>query len=100
MAAAMPVNIQIRADSRTGWAAMFSGESQGKAIERTLEETNKRGYRVVFIIPDKWSFGRHIGNFLRLLFTLGFSGRSPSILIVGERIVGEQIVGEQIDLAR
>ena len=86
MSAAMPVNIQIRADRRTGWAATFSGESQGRAIERALDETNERGYRVVFIIPDKWSFSRHIANFLRLFFTLGFSGRAPSVLVIGERI--------------
>ncbi len=80
------MNIQIRVRRNTGWAALLSGESQGRAVDRGLTELNERGYRVVFITPDKWSLFRHLLNFLHVLVTLGISGRAPNILIVGELI--------------
>ena len=39
---------------------MFQGESQGRALERVLPILNRDGYRVAFIVPDKFSFFKKV----------------------------------------
>ena len=85
-----PLNIQTRVASRGGWLAVFQGESQGRALERVLPELERDGYRVAFIIPDSFSFGKRLLNFLRALVTLGFSYEVQGWLIIGERVDGER----------
>jgi len=77
-------NVQQRASTRGGWFGLLSGESMGKSVERTIMDLNRRGYRVAFMIPDKWSVVRWILNVLLTVCTLGFFSHSPGILIIGE----------------
>lgn len=44
----------------------------GSAVERTVVDMNRKGYRVAFIIPDQWSFGRKVLDALVWACTLGF----------------------------
>ena len=81
-----PMNIQRRVSGRGGWIGLFTGESQGRALERILPDMNADGYRVAFIIPDKWSFARHILNIIVLVGTAGFFAHTEGLVIVGERI--------------
>ena len=81
-----PVNIQYRVSTKAGWIAWFSGESQGRALERALPELNQMGYRVAFIVPDKWNPFKVLLNALLFLVTLGFYAQSQNLLIIGERI--------------
>ncbi len=85
-----PLNVQIRVASQGGWLAIFRGESQGSALERVLPELERDGYRVAFIVPDSFSLGKKLLNFLRALVTLGFSYEVQGLLIIGERIDGER----------
>ncbi len=79
-------NVTRRVTFRAGWIGLFSGESQGKAVERALEDLNRNGYRVVFIIQDRWNFFRALLAWLVLIVTLGFIGMTPNVLIIGEPI--------------
>ncbi len=79
-----PVNIQHRVESRAGWIAWFSGESQGRALERALPELNALGYKVAFVIPDRWNPFRFLLNSLLFIVTLGFYAKSQNLLIIGE----------------
>ena len=85
-----PVNIQHRVTSKAGWIAWFSGESQGRALERALPELNQQGYKVAFIIPDKWNPFKFLLNSLLFFVTLGFYAQSQNLLIIGERIDDDQ----------
>ena len=53
-----PINVQVRVAGRNGWISIFTGESRGQALERILPSLNARGYRVAFVIEDKFSFLR------------------------------------------
>ena len=78
-------NAQLRGAVRSGWIGLLRGESAGSIMDRSLEALNEEGYRVVFIIEDRWSLGRHLQNILVGLLTLGFVLYSPGYLIIAER---------------
>ncbi|MGE0228825.1 MAG: hypothetical protein AB7U23_09985 [Dehalococcoidia bacterium] len=82
------MNTTRRVSFRGGWIGLFSGESQGKAIERELVRLNGDGYRLVFVIEDKWSFFAKFFAFLLFCITLGFVGKKPNVLLIGERVSG------------
>ena len=79
------LNITRRVSLRGGLIGIFSGESQGKAIDRVLPEFNAQGYKVTFVVKDEWSFVTSF--FLNVLsaLTLFIWGARPSLLIIGER---------------
>jgi hypothetical protein len=79
------INVTRRVAMRGGWLGLFSGESQGKAIDRVIKELNGTGYRVSFIIPDRWNPFKKILAILLLIVTLGFVGLVENILVIGER---------------
>ncbi len=81
-------NIQLRVAGRGGWISMFQGESQGRALERMLPMLNRDGYRVAFIVPDKFNFLKKVLNILILIMTLGFYSQTEGLIIIGEKIVG------------
>ncbi len=80
------INVTQRVTARSGWAAMLGGESQGKAVERDIVRLNDAGYRLVFVIPDKWNIFRHLLNIIVTICTLGFVSRSPGVLLIGENV--------------
>ena len=71
MQPSQPMNVQRRATSIAGWIGLFRGESLGSAVERTIMELNADGYRVVFMVPDRWSVARVLLNILITVVTLG-----------------------------
>jgi len=77
-------NVTKRVNFRGGWIGLFSGESQGKALTRALTEMNADGYRVAFVVNDRWSFVRYLLEVVVIIITLGFVARSPNLLIIGE----------------
>lgn len=80
------MNTTQRVSVRGGWIGLFSGESQGKAIERGLTRLNADGYRLVFIIEDQWSFFATFFATLLAIITVGIWVKKPNVLLVGERI--------------
>lgn len=58
------INTYRRSTARVGWLALFSGESQGKALRRAIRDLNADGYRVAFIVPDHYSFFGRVFNLL------------------------------------
>ena len=81
---AASINRTERVELKSGWLNI--GESQGRAVDRAIERLNRDGYRLTFITEDKWSLGKKIINLILTICSLGFRGRRPSVLIVGERI--------------
>jgi len=71
---------------RRGWAGLFSGENQTKALRRALTELNRRGLGVASITPDRWSFWKTLGSILLAAVTLGFVVRGPNLLLLTEPI--------------
>ncbi|HKS91322.1 MAG TPA: hypothetical protein VJQ83_05285 [Tepidiformaceae bacterium] len=69
-----------------GWLGLFGGESQGKALDRVIQEMNAAGYRVSFIVPDRWNPFKRIWALILLIITLGFVGLVQNILVIGERV--------------
>lgn len=82
----MNTNTTQRVSVRGGWIGLFSGESQGKAIERGLTRLNADGYRLVFVIEDQWSFFAKFFASLLAGITLGIWVKKPNVLLIGERI--------------
>lgn len=82
----LPINMQQRAPGRGGWIPMFSGESQGRAVERAIRDINANGYRVVFIIEDNPSLLWKLVQLTIAICTLGFYWRTSGVLIIGERM--------------
>ena len=80
------INGQRRAQARGGWIGIIRGESQGAAVERALPDLNADGYKVAFIIPDKFSFAKMIWAGIVAVCTLGFYWPTASVLIIGERV--------------
>ena len=93
MPAHQSLNVVYRAHMKAGWIGIFTGESQGAVLERVIPELNERGYRVVFIVRDKFSVARYLLNLLLLVVTLGFYGHAASLLIVGEKVAGNEVAG-------
>lgn len=81
-----PLNVQRRVDHIGGWVGTFRGESQGAALERVLPGLNADGYRVAFVIPDKFSFGKTLLTILVAVCTLGIYWRGQGVLVIGERV--------------
>lgn len=81
---ARPYNRTEQASVKTGW--LFFAENQRRAIGRAIEQLNKEGYKVVFITEDRWSLLQKIIQFIVFVCTVGFFGRRPSVLVVGELI--------------
>ena len=77
-------NVTKRVNLRGGWIGLISGESQGKALDRAISDLNRDGFKVAFIVPDRWSFVRYLVEVLVIILTLGFVARTPNLLIVGE----------------
>lgn len=80
----MAKNITRRVSMRGGWLGLLSGESQGKALERVIPQMNAEGYRVAFIVPDKFSLAKKMLAFVVLVCTLGFIGLVENLIIIGE----------------
>lgn len=55
-------------------------------MERALPDLNADGYKVAFIIPDKFSFAKMIWAGIVAVCTLGFYWPTASVLIIGERV--------------
>ena len=78
------VNITRRVTWRGGLIGLLAGESQGKALEREIEDLNTSGFRVVFIVSDRWN------PFLRLFWliigvvTFGLFYADQNLLIIAE----------------
>lgn len=81
-----PLNITRRVGLRGGWIGLFSGESQGKALDRVIPQLNADGYRVAFVVPDQWSLVKRLWAVVLLVITLGFVGLTQNLLIIGERV--------------
>ena len=81
-----PLNVQRRVDRIGGWVGTLRGESQGAALERVLPGLNADGYRVAFVIPDKFSFGKTLLTILVAVCTLGIYWRGQGVLVIGERV--------------
>lgn len=71
---------------RAGWVALFAGENQTKALDRSLRELNARGHRVAAAVDDRWSIWKRLGMMLLALVTLGFYVRVPNVLLITEPI--------------
>jgi hypothetical protein len=79
-------NVSRRVVYRGGWIGLFGGESQGRAVDRVLRDMNGEGYRVVFVIRDRWNFFRLLVTLIVGIVSLGFIVRTPNLLIIGEPI--------------
>ena len=80
------INITRRVSLKGGLIGLFSGESQGKAMERVVQQLNADGYRVTFVIRDQWNFFKRVQAFLLMLVTLGLMGLTQNVLVIGERV--------------
>ena len=80
-----PINVTRRVAYRGGWLGLFSGESQGKALERVIPQLNAEGYRVVFVVPDRWSIAKLLLSVLIAILTLFIFVPTPNLLIIAER---------------
>ena len=80
------LNVQRRAQHRGGWLGILRGESQGAALDRVLPVLNGDGYRVAFVIPDKFSLAKTLLSALLAVCTLGFYWPTPGVLVIGERV--------------
>ena len=69
-----------------GWPGIFTGESQAKALTRTLVRLNGEGWRVSAAVTDRWSFFKRLGKALLAIVTLGFVVHHQNIILVVERI--------------
>lgn len=81
-----PLNITQRVSMRGGLIGLFSGESQGAALDRVLPEFNAHGYRVSFVVADEWSFVKTVLVTLVSAATLFIWGARPNVVIIGERV--------------
>ncbi len=69
-----------------GWPGIFTGESQAKALTRSLTHLNGQGWRVSAAVTDRWSFFKRLGMALLAIVTLGFVVHHQNIILVVERI--------------
>lgn len=73
---------------RAGWAGLFTGENQSRAVQRVLADINERGLKCAGLVRDQWN------PFVRLWWaivagvTLGFYVRIPNVLVVTEPMAG------------
>ena len=81
-------NVSERVEMRGGWVGLFTGESQGRALQRVLPQLNKRGYCVVEVVEDKWSLARRLLNLIVAIATLGFVVGVPNLMIIAETHMG------------
>ena len=51
-----------------------------------MSAMNEQGYRVVFIVADRWNIFKTILNVVIAVCTLGAWYRAPNHIIVGERV--------------
>ena len=68
----------------TGLIGALAGESLGKAVDRSLEEAQRDGPRLVFMVRDGWSIWRWLGAFIGFVLSLGLWGRLPGYLLITE----------------
>lgn len=80
------LNYTYAVEFRAGWIALFAGENQTKALDRSLRELNARGQRVAAAVDDRWSIWKRIGMILLALITLGFYVRVPNVILITEPI--------------
>ena len=64
---------------RSGLIGVLAGESAGKALARIIEQINRDGARVVFMIRDRWSIWQWLGALILFVLTLGLVGRTPGL---------------------
>lgn len=81
-----PNNCTRRVAMKGGWIGLFSGESQGKALDRVIPQLNADGYRVAFVVQDKFSLARKVLNVFVFAITLGFVGFVENLIIIGEQV--------------
>ena len=65
-----------------------AGTQRTKALEREVAQLNAEGYRVSFIVPDRWSFFRRVLWLMIAFGTFGFVVRSENLFLIGERVNG------------
>ena len=70
---------------RSGLIGVLAGESAGKALARIIEQINRDGARVVFMIRDRWSIWQWLGALILFVLTLGLVGRTPGYVVIAER---------------
>jgi hypothetical protein len=69
-----------------GWPGLFNGESQEKALTRSLTQLNAGGWCVAAAVTDRWSFFKRLGMALLAIVTLGFVVHHQNVVLVIERI--------------
>ncbi len=79
------VHKQIRVTFRGGWYHALKGESQGRALERVLAELDEGGWRISFIVKDRFNLARRLLHYMIALFT-GLAIYHPeNLLVIAER---------------
>lgn len=84
--AELPYNVTRRVSFHAGWWGVLRGESQGRAVQDVVEDLNADGYRVAFVVSDRYNILRWFFESLLATITLGFIWRPPNLLIIGEPI--------------
>ena len=79
------VHKQMRVNFRGGWYHAWKGESQGRALERVLEQLDKEGWRISFIVNDRFSILRRLFHYLIAAVTLLAIYHPENLIIIGER---------------
>lgn len=75
----------VRRVTRTGGLiGLF--KTQHHNVSDQVNELNRSGYRVTFVVSDSWTFLQWLGALLLLIITIGIYTKSPGLLIIGERI--------------
>lgn len=67
---------------RGGLIGLFAGESQQKALTKSVADINLQGRVVAGLVNDRWSFWRRLGWAFIFVFTLGIYTRQPNVLLV------------------
>jgi hypothetical protein len=75
----------IRRVNRTGGIIGLFKTQQHNIMDQ-INELNRTGYRVTFIVSDSWTFFQWLGAFLLLIVTIGIYTKTAGLLIVGERV--------------
>ena len=79
------VHKQVRVIFRGGWWDAIKGETQGRAIERVLKDLDEGGWRISFIVNDRYSFLKRLYVYLVAVLT-GFAiYLPPNLIIIAER---------------
>lgn len=78
------VNTVRRVNRAGGLFGLFKTAQHN--IKDQVNDLNRTGYRVTFVISDSWTPFQTLGAILLLICTLGIYSKAPGFLIIGERI--------------